>query len=75
MRQNLFWAAAYNLLAIPLAALGWVPPWAAAIGMSASSVLVVLNAQRIAWIRMRPARASPAVTPATERVARRELPA
>jgi Cu2+-exporting ATPase len=75
MRQNLFWAAAYNLLAIPLAALGWVPPWAAAIGMSASSVLVVLNAQRIAWIKVRPPRASPAVAPATEPAARRELPA
>ncbi len=47
MRQNLVWAAAYNLIAMPLAALGWVPPWAAAIGMSASSILVVLNSLRI----------------------------
>ena len=47
IRQNLLWAAAYNLTAMPLAALGWVPPWAAAIGMSASSILVVLNALRL----------------------------
>jgi Cu2+-exporting ATPase len=48
MRQNLAWAAAYNLAAIPLAAMGWIPPWLAAIGMSVSSILVVLNARRIA---------------------------
>ena len=47
MRQNLVWAAAYNLIAMPLAALGWVPPWAAAIGMSLSSILVVLNSVRL----------------------------
>ena len=48
MQQNLRWSAAYNLLAVPAAALGWVPPWLAAIGMSASSLGVVLNALRIA---------------------------
>jgi Cu2+-exporting ATPase len=48
MRQNLAWAAAYNFLALPLAALGLVPPWAASIGMSLSSMLVVLNALRLA---------------------------
>jgi Cu2+-exporting ATPase len=47
MRQNLAWAAAYNITAMPLAALGWVPPWAAAIGMSMSSILVVLNSLRL----------------------------
>ena len=47
MRQNLVWAGAYNLIAMPLAALGWVPPWAAAIGMSTSSILVVLNSLRL----------------------------
>jgi len=47
MRQNIYWAAAYNFLCIPLAALGWVPPWLAAIGMSTSSLLVVLNSLRI----------------------------
>jgi P-type Cu2+ transporter len=47
IRQNLLWSAGYNLIAMPLAALGWVPPWAAAIGMSSSSILVVLNSLRL----------------------------
>jgi len=47
LRQNRRWALGYNLAAIPLAALGFVPPWLAAIGMSASSLAVVLNALRI----------------------------
>jgi Cu2+-exporting ATPase len=47
VRQNLGWAIGYNLLALPLAALGFIPPWAAAIGMSLSSVVVVLNAMRL----------------------------
>jgi len=47
IRQNLSWAVAYNLAALPLAALGFVPPWLAAIGMSLSSVVVVLNAMRL----------------------------
>ena len=47
LRQNLAWAFAYNLLAIPAAALGWVPPWLAALGMSASSLAVMLNAVRL----------------------------
>jgi Cu2+-exporting ATPase len=48
VRQNLTWAAAYNLVAIPLAVAGALPPWAAAIGMSASSLGVTLNALRLA---------------------------
>ena len=48
IRQNLAWALAYNLTAIPLAMAGLVPPWAAALGMSASSLLVTVNASRIA---------------------------
>jgi Cu2+-exporting ATPase len=47
LRQNLYWALAYNFLSIPLAALGFVPPWLAAIGMSLSSLLVVLNSLRV----------------------------
>ncbi|MDN3922043.1 heavy metal translocating P-type ATPase [Roseateles violae] len=48
VRQNLGWAAAYNAACIPLALLGWLPPWAAGLGMAASSLFVVLNAQRLA---------------------------
>ncbi|MCP5129541.1 MAG: cadmium-translocating P-type ATPase [Pseudomonadales bacterium] len=45
--QNFAWALGYNAFAIPLAALGYVPPWAAAIGMSLSSLLVVANSLRL----------------------------
>ena len=47
VRQNLVWAAAYNLVALPLAMAGWVTPWMAGIGMSGSSLLVVLNSLRL----------------------------
>ncbi len=47
IRQNLVWALAYNVCALPLAAAGLVPPWLAALGMSASSVLVIANAARL----------------------------
>jgi len=47
IRQNLIWAFGYNLVAIPLAMTGWVTPWLAGIGMSVSSLLVVLNALRL----------------------------
>lgn len=47
IRENLGWALGYNLIAIPAAALGYVTPWIAGIGMSASSLLVVLNALRL----------------------------
>lgn len=47
IRQNLSWAILYNVTALPLAAAGFIPPWASALGMSASSLLVVLNALRL----------------------------
>ena len=47
IRQNLAWALGYNGLAVPLAVTGWVAPWMAAIGMSASSLVVVLNSLRL----------------------------
>jgi P-type Cu2+ transporter len=47
IRQNIIWAIAYNSLALPAAAMGWIAPWIAAIGMSFSSLLVVTNALRI----------------------------
>jgi Cu2+-exporting ATPase len=53
IRQNIRWSYAYNGLAIPAAALGWVPPWLAAIGMSASSIIVVWNSMRLLRERSR----------------------
>jgi Cu2+-exporting ATPase len=47
IRQNLAWAALYNGLVLPFAALGWVTPLWAALGMSLSSLGVVLNALRL----------------------------
>lgn len=47
MRQNLAWSVVYNVAAVPLAAIGWVPPWLAAIGMSLSSLAVIVNSLRI----------------------------
>ena len=48
IRQNLAWAIGYNLVALPFAAMGWVAPWLAALGMALSSLLVTLNALRLA---------------------------
>ncbi|MEJ2756655.1 MAG: cbb3-type cytochrome oxidase assembly protein CcoS, partial [Gammaproteobacteria bacterium] len=45
--QNLAWALLYNGMALPFAAMGWVPAWLAAIGMSCSSLLVVLNSMTL----------------------------
>jgi len=47
MKQNLSWAAGYNVSAIPAAALGLVAPWLAALGMSLSSLIVIANASRL----------------------------
>ncbi|PSS52834.1 heavy metal translocating P-type ATPase [Pseudomonas sp. BBP2017] len=48
--ENLLWAALYNGLMLPFAALGWITPVWAAIGMSVSSLIVVLNALRLTRI-------------------------
>ncbi|MDO8702227.1 MAG: cation-translocating P-type ATPase [Undibacterium sp.] len=47
IRQNLTWAIAYNLVAIPAAVTGLLEPWHAALGMSLSSLMVVFNALRL----------------------------
>ncbi|GAB3767153.1 heavy metal translocating P-type ATPase [Ramlibacter monticola] len=51
VRQNLFWAGLYNAVSVPLAIAGQMPPWLAGLGMAASSLLVVLNAARLARLR------------------------
>ncbi|MDL2336285.1 MAG: cation-translocating P-type ATPase [Pseudomonadota bacterium] len=47
IRQNIAWAATYNAVCVPLALVGLLPPWAAGIGMAASSLFVVGNALRL----------------------------
>lgn len=47
MHQNFAWAVAYNAVAVPLAVMGFITPWAAALGMSLSSLLVIANALRL----------------------------
>ena len=65
MVQNLAWATGYNVLAIPLAAgaLAWagivLPPAAAAVLMSASTVIVAINAQFLRRLQLRPTTAGP----------------
>jgi len=51
MRQNLWWALGYNAIALPLAIAGHVAPWLAAFCMSASSLVVTVNAARLRRIR------------------------
>jgi Cu2+-exporting ATPase len=46
VRQNVAWAIGYNAAALPLAALGFIGPWEAALAMGASSITVLLNALR-----------------------------
>ena len=47
MRQNFTWALLYNVSILPFAAFGFVAPWAAALGMSLSSLLVIANSLRL----------------------------
>ena len=48
VRQNLWWAAIYNAVCVPLALAGWLPAWLAGLGMALSSLLVIANAARLA---------------------------
>jgi len=52
IKQNLGWALLYNITAIPAAATGYIEPWLAAIGMSLSSLIVVLNALRLSRMKL-----------------------
>jgi P-type Cu2+ transporter len=47
VKQNLWWAAIYNALCVPLAVVGLLPAWLAGLGMALSSLFVVLNALRL----------------------------
>ncbi|MEC2074506.1 heavy metal translocating P-type ATPase [Metabacillus fastidiosus] len=53
IKQNLFWALAYNVIGIPIAAAGFLAPWLAGAAMAFSSVSVVLNALRLQRIRLK----------------------
>ncbi|RYF01941.1 MAG: cation-translocating P-type ATPase [Comamonadaceae bacterium] len=60
VRQNLWWAAGYNALCVPLAIAGYMPAWLAGLGMALSSLLVVMNAARLTRGGSSPSVAMPA---------------
>ena len=47
IKQNIAWSLGYNLLVLPLAVSGTLQPWMAVVGMSLSSIIVVLNSTRL----------------------------
>jgi P-type Cu2+ transporter len=65
IHQNLWWAIVYNAIAIPAAVIGWLEPWHAALGMSLSSLIVVLNSLRLLRVNQAPQDAIPMISPAT----------
>ncbi len=72
VRQNLAWAAGYNAMCVPLAVLGWLPAWLAGLGMASSSLLVVLNALRLASTRTPRPAAGPSDAALTDEQAKPE---
>ena len=52
IKQNLFWAIAYNAIGVPIAAMGFLAPWVAGAAMAFSSVSVVLNALRLQRVKL-----------------------
>ncbi len=64
-RQSLAWAVGYNAVGIAAAAMGWVPPWVAALGMSLSSLAITLNALRVGWGGATASRATPTIEEVT----------
>jgi len=59
VKYNFMWAGFYNFICIPLAVIGWLPPWASGIGMALSSTLVVLNSLQLASSRALTANGTP----------------
>jgi Cu2+-exporting ATPase len=62
VRENFAWAIGYNLVMLPLALIGWLPPAIAALGMALSSLLVTLNALRLLRDPRPPSATAPIVT-------------
>ncbi|MDB5891994.1 MAG: heavy metal translocating P-type ATPase [Polaromonas sp.] len=63
VRQNLWWAACYNALCVPLAVAGYMPAWLAGLGMAMSSLLVIGNAARLGAAGVAPSGTGPRIDP------------